>query len=239
MGVRALARPFVLAGIRNFGWVEPGVVARGEQPQLTEGTFAQLHEHGIRGVVSLRPDGEQPSPFSQRQWPEYHVREERELAEAAGLRFWHAPLEDYSAPPPEQLAQAVATLDEAVAAAPAVFVHCRAGAGRTAIATGAWAIAHGYSGDHVAASYEHYMLFTARSFPRPAEEVSAMLKRVGQPYVLWALQRVAEALGSPIQRRLEVLAAEEPSDAHDWADRYTEVLRPWRERRRHLEEQAS
>ena len=65
-----LRAPMAIAGIRNFGWVEPGVLARGEQPLLEEATFTGLRELGIRTIVSLRPDREPPPKVSRRNWPE-------------------------------------------------------------------------------------------------------------------------------------------------------------------------
>jgi hypothetical protein len=93
--------PFPAAGIRNFGWVEPDILARGEQPPLVAETFTQLRDLGIRTVVSLRPDREPPPAVSRRNWTTYHVEEERDLVEQAGLRFYHAPLADISAPAPD------------------------------------------------------------------------------------------------------------------------------------------
>lgn len=65
--------PTQLGTIRNFAWVEPGIVARGEQPELNPATFSVLKDVGITAVVSLRPDREPPSKNSVRPWPEYNV----------------------------------------------------------------------------------------------------------------------------------------------------------------------
>src|SRR5207248_8510977 len=66
------SRELVEAGLRNFAWVEPGVLARGEQP----------------------------SPMARRVWPAYHVQDEHDAVQRAGLRFRHVPMLDFSAPDP-------------------------------------------------------------------------------------------------------------------------------------------
>jgi protein tyrosine phosphatase (PTP) superfamily phosphohydrolase (DUF442 family) len=233
MDLALSARPVALGGIQNFGWVELGVLARGEQPRLDEdASFHALYAEGIRTVLSLRPDDEPPpDPSGKRVWPVYHVEDERRLCERIGLQFRHAALQDFSAPHPEELARALTVLDEAVAAAPAVFVHCRAGAGRTALVTGAWTIAHGRSGDEVAAAYQHFMDYNAQRYGLGPAELAVIRRRVGQPYVWWALHRVAEALGSPITGTFDLLPPAQPPDADGWPAGYWEALSPWRERR--------
>jgi protein tyrosine phosphatase (PTP) superfamily phosphohydrolase (DUF442 family) len=231
MDLVSLPQPFMVGGIRNFGWVEPGVVARGEQPALTESTFRVLRDHGIRSVVSLRPDREPPPEGARRVWPEYRVAEEQALAERVGLRFAHAPLEDFAAPSPEEIARALAALEDEVRAAPAVYVHCRAGAGRTALVTGAWMIANGRSGDEAAALYQHFMEHTARSAGLATDELPAMLRRVGAARVWWALQQIARALGSPVVRPFGLPTPERPPTADDWEAGYRRTLRPWRQQR--------
>jgi protein tyrosine phosphatase (PTP) superfamily phosphohydrolase (DUF442 family) len=217
-------------GIRNFGWVVPGLVARGEQPPLTSASFEALRDLGIRAVLSLRPDREPPSGRSVQRWPEYVIEEERDLVESVGLRFWHVPLEDFSAPPPDSIAGALTVLDAQVAREPGVYVHCRAGAGRAAVVSGAWLIAHGGTGDRAAELYQLFMQHVAESRQMSADEVQAMRLRVGQPYVWWALRKIAHALGSPIEGDYDVLPPERPAEADAWPRSYWDALQPWRER---------
>ncbi|TME27251.1 MAG: hypothetical protein E6I75_25045, partial [Chloroflexi bacterium] len=167
----APAEPAAVAGIRNFAWVEPTLVARGEQPPLVLETFARLRDVGIRTVLSLRPDREPPAQVSVGNWPEYHVDEERQLVERSSLIFSHAPMADFSAPLPEELATAMRELDAHVARSPAVYVHCRAGAGRTTLVCGAWSIVGGRSGDQVVVGYQRFMQQVAglRGFPAGEE----------------------------------------------------------------------
>ena len=219
--------PLEVAGIRNFGWVVPNLVARGEQPPLEASTFAALRELGIGSVVSLRPDGEQPTGKSAARWPEYFVQHERMLAEEAGLRFGHAPVEDFSAPTPDDVAQALSALDTSVAERPAAYVHCRAGAGRAGVISGAWLIAHGGSGNQAAALYEAFMQHVIETRQMSKDETYAMLLRVSQPHVWWALLQIAEALGSPVTRPFALLPPERPPQADSWPRTFAEALQPW------------
>src|SRR5690348_5486460 len=96
--------PTTLGSIRNFAWVEPGVLARGEQPALEAHTFEALRTAGITAILSLRPDREPPSTNSVRPWPEYRMEDEDALAQSHGMRFRNSPLTDFSAPSPAQVA---------------------------------------------------------------------------------------------------------------------------------------
>jgi protein-tyrosine phosphatase len=223
--------PRPLGGIRNFGWAVPGVLARGEQPALEAASFAALYEHGIRTVLSLRPDNEAPPAVARRIWPDYHVDDERRLVEAAGMQFRHAPLEDFSAPGPLDMARALTVLDEAVNAAPAVYVHCRAGAGRAAVVSGTWMVASGRSGDEAAAMYERCMHHIAETVAISGAQRDEMLQRVGQPHVWWALRECVAALGSPVTHDIDLLPAACPPGGEGWALGFRDALRPWRARR--------
>lgn len=227
-----LPAPVAIAGIRNFGWVEPGILARGEQPVLEDATFTGLRELGVRTVLSLRPDGEQPSPKASRPWPEYHVKDENILVERAGMRFRHVPMLDFSAPSPEEMAAALTAVGAEVANAPAVYVHCRAGAGRTALVAGAWLVSRGGSGNRAAAEYVRFMQHLARSTGMPLAEQPAYFRRVGQPAVWWALREIVAALGSPVMDDPpSLLPPERPDGADDLEQRYRAALQPWRNRR--------
>jgi protein tyrosine phosphatase (PTP) superfamily phosphohydrolase (DUF442 family) len=224
--------PFAVAGIGNFGWVEPRVVARGQQPPLELETFDALRLLGVRAVLSLRPDREPPPRINRRNWPEYCVEDERRLVERSGLRFHHVPLADFSAPAPDEMAMALTLVDHAVAEAPALYVHCRAGAGRAALVTSAWSIANGRSGDHAAAVYERFMRHLVGGLPMTPDEWPAMLQRVGQPYVWWALGEIASALGSPVTFESSfLLPRARPTEADTWPRSYDAALQPWRDRR--------
>src|SRR5262249_54706490 len=139
--------------------------------------------------------------------------------------------QDFSAPPPDGVARALQILDAEVAWAPGVYVHCRAGAGRAGVISGAWLIAHGGTGDRAAEIYERIMNQLPKVRQISPEYLPATRPRVGQPYVWWALCEVADALGSPVSGAYDVLPAERPPEADTWPRTYREALWPWRERR--------
>jgi hypothetical protein len=153
------------------------------------------------------------------------VQDEQNVVERAGLRFRHVPMLDFSAPAPDAVAAALTVVQAEVADAPAVYVHCRAGAGRTGLVTGAWMVSLGWSGDHAAAEYVRFMQSVATSIGLPLAEQPAFLRRVGQPAVWWALREIVAALGSPVTHDPQfLLPPERPANADDYRD----ALRPWR-----------
>jgi protein tyrosine phosphatase (PTP) superfamily phosphohydrolase (DUF442 family) len=221
--------PSTLGTIRNFAWAVPGVLARGEQPQLEPTIFAALRQAGVTTVLSLRPDREPPSANASRPWPEYYVEQEQALAEQAGMRFEQFALEDFSAPPPERIAGALSLLDLLANDGQATYVHCRAGAGRTGLVSGAWEVARGRSGDDAADSYVRFMLHVADALGYSDEQRAAYVRRVGQPYTWWALREIVAALGSPVTREQpRLLPPEKPPQADHWEEGYRRLLQPWR-----------
>jgi protein-tyrosine phosphatase len=96
--------------IANFGWVEPWL-ARGAEPKIAG--YKWLAAHGFKTVVNLR--SQDLTPSVRRAAPE--------------LEPIHLPIENDCAPTQEQ---AVAWLE--ICSSPylrPIFVHCRAGGGRT------------------------------------------------------------------------------------------------------------
>ncbi len=227
----------VVGSVRNFAWVEPGLVARGEQPTLVADSFDALRDRGIATVLSLRPDREPPPRVNRRGWLEYAVADEQQLAEASGLRFRHAPLTDFAAPSPDEIAAGIAELDAAVDAAPPVYVHCRAGVGRATLVSGPWSVSRGRSGEYATEAYARFIALVGNTAAMNGEVLEAMYRRVGQPQVLWALREIVAALGSPVARDPDgLLPAEMPAGAEGWSQGYWEALAPWRERRTRLED---
>jgi len=223
--------PSLLGSIRNFAWVEPGFLARGEQPALEESTFQALRDAGVTAVLSLRPDGEPPSANASRPWPEYHLEEEQALAETNGLRFRNVPLTDFSAPSPDGVASALKVIDALVAERPGVYVHCRAGAGRAGLISASWAVTRGQSGDDAAESYLRFMEHIVSERNLSDDAWAGFLRRVGQPQVWWALREIVDALGSPVKRvPPRLLPPEPPPEAlrDNWAAGYRTALQPWR-----------
>ena len=60
-----------LGGIRYFGWLRSGQLARGEQPPLDDGTAEALVAAGIGSVICLRQEGEPEGSQTGRLVPAY------------------------------------------------------------------------------------------------------------------------------------------------------------------------
>ena len=87
---------------------------RGGQP--ASGGLKKLAELGIKTVVNLRGEDER-------------TRAEEAEAKALGLRYYTVPMPGLSRPSPEQMAQAMAILDNQENWP--VFIHCKRGSDRT------------------------------------------------------------------------------------------------------------
>ena len=103
----------VASGVSNFHQVNDHIY-RGAQPPAT--SFMNLARMGVKTILDLRDEP-------------WEIRDEQNAVEAAGMRFVSIPMHGMSAPTQEQIAKALAVLND-VSAAP-VFVHCRRGADRT------------------------------------------------------------------------------------------------------------
>ena len=140
----------------------------------------------------------------------------------------NVPIADFSAPSPEQVASALTVLDEASAEQPGVYVHCRAGAGPCRTRLRRLGCQRGQTGDDAADNYVRFMEHIGASVGFTADEWSTFVRRVGQPFVWWALREIVDALGSPVTRQQPRLQApERPPEADHWEPRYRELLRPW------------
>jgi uncharacterized protein (TIGR01244 family) len=118
----------VLAGtgapsIANFHQVDSNI-CRGGQPKAAE--FQTLARMGIRTVLDLRE--------------ETHAPGEEKLVESAGMRYISLPMSRWEAPTDEQIARALAIIEDA--ANSPVFVHCRRGADRTGTVIACYRVSH-------------------------------------------------------------------------------------------------
>lgn len=65
-----------------------------------------------------------------------------------GLTELHLPVRDFTAPPDQVLARAVAAIDASLVAGHSVAVNCGGGLGRTGTVVAAWLVKQGTSADH-------------------------------------------------------------------------------------------
>ena len=218
-----------LGGIRNFGWLQAGRLARGEQPPLDDETLEALAAAGIQSVISLRAEAEREGPLDGRFVPQYAADLQRAACERAGLRFHHLGCTDFMAPSPEEVAQTLRAIDAEADEGRTVFVHCRAGVGRTSIMTCTWLMSRGMSGDEAARIHVQFLLELDDRLKIPRSQWDAYLKRVRRAEQWWGLHQIAAALGTQIAESYPLPAPERPSDADGWEQRYRDALRPWRE----------
>ena len=125
------------APLANSYWVIPGRLLAGEHPfgedpLDAQNRFAAMREAGIDAFIDLTEIGERPAY-------------QRLLHRAAiYARF---PIADSSVPAdPAQMAQVLATIRDGLEKGRNVYVHCRAGIGRTGLTMGCFLADQGVSG---------------------------------------------------------------------------------------------
>ena len=113
----------------NSYWVEPGQLLAGEHPDggsfsVTQERITALIRAGITMFLDLTQDGE---------LPEY-----RSML-PAGTGYASVPIVDHSVPDsPEMMRRVQQLLADSIGAGGAVYLHCRAGIGRTGVAVGCY-----------------------------------------------------------------------------------------------------
>ncbi|MHB0876687.1 MAG: protein-tyrosine phosphatase family protein [Anaerolineae bacterium] len=222
--------PFEHAGIRNFGWVEQGAVARGEQPLLKVEAFRDLRRAGIGRVLSLRETGEQSGVVFGHYFPGYRPEEEADLCRQAGLAFDHVSCRDGQAPSPESVARSLEIVRDAARQGAPVFLHCVAGVGRTGIVAAAWLMHRGLDSTEAGRHFLAYMVDMVRRIEEETgEEQVGSLRNRAISEQWWSLQHIAAALGSPVvDDDFAEVGPLKPPYADGWADGYPRLLRSWR-----------
>lgn len=219
-----------LGSIRNFGWLYERRLARGEQPPLDDDTLTLLAAEGIGSVISLRAEAEPEGTLDGRLVPRYAAVAQRAACELAGLRFQHVGCTDFEAPAPDEVALALRAIDAEVDADRAVYVHCRAGVGRTSVMTCTWLMSRGMDANDAMRLHVQFLQQLDDRQKIPPALWPAYLKRVGRAQQWWAFHQIAEALGTRITEAFPMPAAERPAGAEGWEQGYRDALRPWRER---------
>jgi len=120
--------------LRNTHWIEPGRLLAGEHPsgageRATRKRIAKLVGAGIDCFLDLTEPGE-IEPY------ELHLAGAAPGREIAYLR---RPIPDHGVPGSDAVMRDIlAALDEALAGGRTVYMHCRAGIGRTNLVAGCW-----------------------------------------------------------------------------------------------------
>jgi hypothetical protein len=220
--------PTQLGDIRNFSWIMPGMLARGEQPPLDRANFMALRDSGVQTVISLRAHEARKREVAGRIYPPYRVRDERVFCSDHGLVFRHIPLEDFAVPSPRRLIQALELINLEVAANRSVYIHCLAGVGRTGLVVGAWQLASGWMGSKVAATFFSCCEDLCRRRELPLHSFATFLTAIGAPQQWWALQVVARISGASLSFACAPISPFPVPCASEWESECLRLLRSLR-----------
>lgn len=157
-----------LPPLPNSYWVEPGRLLAGEHPCAAAGNAQArrvqlLLAAGVRAFIDLTREGEQPDYT--RMLPE-------------GVACHRLPIPDHSIPEaPERMREIQRTLMRELRAGGAVYVHCRAGFGRTGMTIGCYLRERGHSGPQAMEELNRVWQQNARSAVWPTAPETAAQER--------------------------------------------------------------
>jgi len=126
-------------------WVLPGKLLAGEYPGRreeleTRKRIQELIQAGIRICVDLTKPGEMEPPYR-----EIFLEELSQYGFEGN--YYHFPIYDFGVPKTDQLVRTLNKIDESIAGNHPVYVHCRAGIGRTGLVVGCYLARHGKTGN--------------------------------------------------------------------------------------------
>lgn len=135
-------------------WVHPGRLLAGEYPLYLPETdqadgyerptdnrerVRRLLEAGVTLFIDLTEEGEQP--------PYMPLVEEEAARLGVEVAHHRWPLEDWAEPPEDAVLDILDDLDAALRAGHVVYVHCKAGIGRTGVVVGTHLVRRGWPGE--------------------------------------------------------------------------------------------
>ena len=150
----------------NTYWVVPGRFAAGEYPGATNrqraaGRLRTLLRAGIDHFINLTERHEPLEPYAK-----VAAQEAGQL----GMEVVHArhPIGDMRVPRrPQQTADILDAIDEALADGRNVYVHCWGGIGRTGTVVGCWLVRHGMTGDEALDQIAEWWQDVEKSYIHP------------------------------------------------------------------------
>jgi ADP-ribosylglycohydrolase len=175
----------------NSYWVIPGRFLAGEYPGISRlepaGRVPLLFDSGITSFIDLTAEGELPP---------YHLELDRRVV------YRRFPIVDHGLPgSPEVMDEIVAAIDADLAAGRRVYLHCRAGIGRTGMAVGCYLIHKGLDGPAALDKLQELWQRSARSKTWPSvPETEAQIRYLSE----WVAPR-ARAAAAPTNRHESAL----------------------------------